>query len=474
MRSRWWGSTLIKRSWRTLSLISYTALYLFLALLGAEAYYRIDDEAYQRATLVVFEAPVYESSSTMPYTLAKNINHFQFWRGEYFAHAHTNAEGLREDRDIQIEKPANTFRILTIGDSYVYGFGVERSKTFQAVAESILAERHPERHIEIINMGFAAASDPYSRYIYLRDVALTYKPDVVIVDFNYGSDLGRISENKPYLENGPDGLPKTVDYKPIMIDPNTHLRTDRLRFETEAAGRVFFPESFPLPPLGGLRPRPNLRESIRLISRNLVPYRGDAVCSAIRLCQVVDEYLTLRALRDPKTGLAQFEFHMVPAKPGPISEEFVDAPGQNAEGLVDGYVRAKGWNVAKRLFLGMKKLTDKAQIPLGVLMIPYPYIVEYDPSLGDDQLPAKTILSNQLALAAELDKPSRVFGTFFNANGIAYLHPLKTMHEERISGHRNLYFSFDQHWNEEGQNVVGRLFADWIDSNKWIPDIASQ
>lgn len=458
----------VRLTLKTAGLIGYTMLCLILTLIGAELYYRFNEEAYLRAVLVAFDPPVYESSDTMPYTLAKNVDFYQFRRGEYFAHAHTNAQGLREDREIQIDKPANTFRLLTIGDSYVYGYGVERGETFQAVAETALRSRHAGKSIEIIDMGFAAAGDLYSRYIYVRDVALKYKPDAIVVDLNYSADLGRLLENRPYLENGPDGLPKSVQYKPIVINPNSHLREGRYDFETEASGQLFL--SYPPPALGRTPFQPSIRESFRLIEDSFAqsPYDPYAICRAFRLCLIYEEYKRLQALRDPKTGMEQFDLQLLPAKPAGLSEDIIDLPDTPKDALRPGTTRFQGWAIATKLFLGMKGLADKEGIRFGVLMIPTPEVVDYDPSLGEDQIPAKKLRSDDLAIAARLDKPSKIYGRFFEENSIPFLHPLKAMHEERIRSHHDLYFHFDDHWNRYGQQVLGNLVADWVERTGWL------
>lgn len=92
----------------------------------------------------------------------------------------TNGKGLRE-KEFSQEKPHNTTRILVLGDSFVYGWGVNRSDRFTEVLERKLQSRH-SRDIEIINAGVPGwgMKDYFN---YLKHRGIKYEPDMVIVSF---------------------------------------------------------------------------------------------------------------------------------------------------------------------------------------------------------------------------------------------------------------------------------------------------
>ena len=63
----------------------------------------------------------------------------------------TNSQGLRY-REIPLEKPEGTYRVLLAGDSFTEGTGVEMEETFSTALER-QAEEEEERRIDFINAG---------------------------------------------------------------------------------------------------------------------------------------------------------------------------------------------------------------------------------------------------------------------------------------------------------------------------------
>ncbi len=93
----------------------------------------------------------------------------------------TNAHGTRGP-DFAVPKPPNTLRILALGDSRMFGWGLRDEDTYARRLESELRRRLPPgRRIEVINAGVDAWSYDQMR-VFLRDVALAWQPDVVLVD----------------------------------------------------------------------------------------------------------------------------------------------------------------------------------------------------------------------------------------------------------------------------------------------------
>lgn len=97
-----------------------------------------------------------------------------------------NAWGLREPWD-SLPEDDHRLRIVFLGDSIVYGDGIEREETFCYLLEGMLASSWPGG-VRTINMGFwgTAPARQLDEYLRLRDV-LT--PDVV-VQVVYPNDLG--------------------------------------------------------------------------------------------------------------------------------------------------------------------------------------------------------------------------------------------------------------------------------------------
>ena len=93
---------------------------------------------------------------------------------------HINSHGTRGP-EFQTQRPANSFRILSLGDSRTFGWGLSEAETYSSVLQSLLQKEAPAgKRIEVINAGVNAWSYPQI-LVYFRDTALKYNPDVVIL-----------------------------------------------------------------------------------------------------------------------------------------------------------------------------------------------------------------------------------------------------------------------------------------------------
>jgi lysophospholipase L1-like esterase len=93
---------------------------------------------------------------------------------------HINSHGTRGP-DFSTEKPADTFRILSLGDSRTFGWGLSESETYSSRLQELLRQKSGgAKKVEVINTGVNAWS--YSQMsVFFRDDALAWKPDVVIL-----------------------------------------------------------------------------------------------------------------------------------------------------------------------------------------------------------------------------------------------------------------------------------------------------
>jgi lysophospholipase L1-like esterase len=93
---------------------------------------------------------------------------------------HINANGTRGGA-FDVHKPSNVFRILSLGDSRTFGWGLSEPETYSGLLERLLQAQAPDGiKVEVINAGVNAWS--YAQiHVYLRDVGMTYCPDTVIL-----------------------------------------------------------------------------------------------------------------------------------------------------------------------------------------------------------------------------------------------------------------------------------------------------
>lgn len=92
----------------------------------------------------------------------------------------TNSRGFRNTREFSYAKPANTLRVLSIGDSHTQGYEVRQNYTFSAVLERFLNYR--AKNAEVINSGVSGFSNA-EELVFLENEGIKYNPDVVVLGF---------------------------------------------------------------------------------------------------------------------------------------------------------------------------------------------------------------------------------------------------------------------------------------------------
>jgi len=109
-----------------------------------------------------------------------------------------NSEGLR-DYEHQKDKDPNTFRILVLGDSFTFGVGVNLEDSYSKVLESMLNQSYDsggnKKKYEVINAGIEGFGTG-QEYIYLEELGIRYKPDLVIVGL-FSNDINDVMSEIP-------------------------------------------------------------------------------------------------------------------------------------------------------------------------------------------------------------------------------------------------------------------------------------
>ena len=108
-----------------------------------------------------------------------------------------NENGLR-DREHSYERQNDIKRILVLGDSFAWGYGVEESERFSQLLEKSLG-------VEVINAGVSGYSTD-QELLWYRNEGIKYETDLVILVFA-GNDVG---DNDQQLVN-------TIYYKPKFV-----------------------------------------------------------------------------------------------------------------------------------------------------------------------------------------------------------------------------------------------------------------
>ncbi len=99
----------------------------------------------------------------------------------------TNSEGMR-DAPFNVERTPGSLRILCLGDSIPFGYGVSVENTYVQVLERLLSARLPDRRVEVLNAGCTGYTS-FQGLVYLKTRGLDrYRPD--LVTFHFGINDG--------------------------------------------------------------------------------------------------------------------------------------------------------------------------------------------------------------------------------------------------------------------------------------------
>jgi lysophospholipase L1-like esterase len=102
---------------------------------------------------------------------------------------HTNARGFRGP-ELAAEKAPGTLRVLMLGDSSTFGWGVESFETLPERLGKALAAALAPVHVEVVNLGVPGYSSFQGRVL-LERTALALAPDAVV--WSYLSNDGAIT-----------------------------------------------------------------------------------------------------------------------------------------------------------------------------------------------------------------------------------------------------------------------------------------
>jgi len=168
--------------------------------------------------------PIYEADPVRVYRLKSNLDYVHRTR-EFTARYRTDALGLRTDGlapPLTMAKSNDVFRVLALGPSFTFGWGVDYEDAFiHQIARGL---RVPGKRVELINLGTPSQSIPF-QLKWLRETGHLYQPDLIL-QTAYG-DLGSMECD--------DVLPLSLPYVKdgyLHMQEETWLKKARLRSAT--------------------------------------------------------------------------------------------------------------------------------------------------------------------------------------------------------------------------------------------------
>ncbi|MBL8149193.1 MAG: SGNH/GDSL hydrolase family protein [Blastocatellia bacterium] len=126
---------------------------------------------------------MYQDSPKIGYRLATNFD-YNWQDPEYNMKVKTNSLGMRER---ELTESLDGLRILTLGDSFVFGLGVNREETFHTSLEERM-KAALSKPVEVLNSGVPGYGTAQQLET-LKDLAPKLTPNLVLVCFYVGNDL---------------------------------------------------------------------------------------------------------------------------------------------------------------------------------------------------------------------------------------------------------------------------------------------
>lgn len=142
--------------------------------------------------------------------------------GDYDVRITTNSSGMRGQREYPVARAPGKRRILLLGDSFPFGYGVEDDQVVSAVLEDLLNAGGDPGGYEVVNLavaGFGQAEE----LVTWEARAKNYRPDVVVL-FYFENDIGNNAVANLYRVNTDGHLERTGE----DFLPGTNLQDSML------------------------------------------------------------------------------------------------------------------------------------------------------------------------------------------------------------------------------------------------------
>lgn len=156
-----------------------------------------------------------------------------------------NSVGFRS-REVEASKPPGVVRILGLGDSIMFGWGIHDEETYLAVLERKLNRRFPSASWETVNTAVPGYNTVMEVAV-LKEKGLRYEPDLVVIHY-VSNDLELpdfIRQQQDYFTLRKSFLADFVKSVRLQVDPGFGRALAAAPFDSEQRRFVSDPELVP-------------------------------------------------------------------------------------------------------------------------------------------------------------------------------------------------------------------------------------
>jgi lysophospholipase L1-like esterase len=346
------------------------------------------------------------TGENIPFTLQKNLkNSVHMGYTHEFNHmVNTNSFGTR-GAEFSLTKDQNTYRILFLGDSMTFGWGVEDNQTYPQIIQDNLNLYLQNNNFETINSGMASGRTLDSMLVYFKDNGLKYKPDLLVLDFFPWNDFTDLADMK-WEKTDQQGYPtKIISNKEIIKNG-----TFRYRVKTNWMYEI-----------------PVLRNS----------HLGILVMNALERSspKLVDKIKGLIGISENKPTL----------KPEEVLSCLYSMTSQSCSAEI-----FKQWEKAQFLIKGISKIALDNNIKFAVTIMAAP-----DQAIPLSQNPDRG------KMLADV-QPQKTIREFLDKENIPYLDLLADLSQANA---KDLFYSRDGHLNPNGTKTVANSLTRYLVKN---------
>lgn len=329
----------------------------------------------------------------------------------------TNSLGLR-DREYSMKKPARTFRIVVVGDSFVKGVGVPFKKVFHKILETRMSKNFRGMNydnFELINFG-ASGFGTGQELILFNKLVLQFEPDIVLLSF-FRNDV---------MENSSLLLPQ---YKLGYPRPFFKIENGKLvyiPFETGAKNKLY-----------------SIKQFLRIHSY-LYNFVADRIKRIPRLSFFVKRLVT----SEPKRGT--YGKSKIPI-PYIIYRKYLDDLWKDA------------WRITFAEIIEMNRSADSIRAKFVIIYLPsglevHDYLwrefIEKYPQAGSYEW--------------DLEMPGKLLSEFAKKHDLLYLNLFPGFKKTIEQTGERIVFECDGHWNENGHRIAANLIYYYLINNHFI------
>lgn|SRR5574341_37838 len=409
-----------QRTKRITDQIGFLAFSLLIMLVLLELAARLIYRNQAAQSIDTGAASIFQTDEIFEWSLVPNYSTVVTVDGEEVV-VETNSKGLR-DLEYSYEKPANTFRIVVLGDSTTQAAQVNLKDAFHTILEDRLNETLSQEtglHYEVISAGVSAYGVTRELTFYENEI-YQYDPDLVLLAYSITNDVQDDSPSLAQREVFP-GI-----YREQFYRLNDQGQLDLISDPVDAS----------------LSPGASQAQA----AASSLPTRIDAwLYSYSRFYFYVRPFLSEQI---PFVRRTLFRAGLV-RTPSPVPPRYSDAHDFSA-----------AWELEAALIARLKSGVEADGAAFAVVIMPDYLQIQPEIIEADYPLFYPAILEDM-----DLQRPDRALLAILNEQEIAYLYLYPIFAEARARTGEDCYSATTLHWNRAGHALAGESLFKWLEEN---------